>query len=259
MSFLDFDYELKLNFSSPVTDHRFILRCLPLRDLSQLPDAVEAEVFPHSSLWRSSAPNEGGTLMGSVDFEHTEFTARTRGRVFEREGYDTGAPHFAYLHFTSVTEPNEFLRDVAKKFDRHSKNYNLALKAMEEVNSMLTYTENATDSDTTADEALRMKKGVCQDYAHIHCSLMRLLGVPTRYVAGLLKGVGETHAWNECYLDGHWRAFDCTNDKPATNGYVKLAVGVDARQCALNRGVFTPLLGKEAEQTQRVRGRVETS
>lgn len=258
MSFLDFDYELKLTFSSPVADHRFILRCLPLCDLSQLPDGVKAEIFPHSVLWRGSG-NESGTLMGSVGFEHTEFTAHTHGRVFEREGYDVTPPHLAFLHFTSVTEPDEVLRETAKIWESRKRNYELALEVMERVNSLLVYTENATDSDTTAVEALQMKKGVCQDYAHIYCSLMRLLGVPTRYVAGLLQGVGETHAWNECYIDGHWRAFDCTNNKPATNGYVKLAVGVDARQCALNRGVFTPLYEGSAKQTQSVRALVETS
>ncbi|MDD7434847.1 MAG: transglutaminase family protein [Lachnospiraceae bacterium] len=38
---------------------------------------------------------------------------------------------------------------------------------------------------------------VCQDYAHIFIVLLRLAGVPARYVCGLLAGEGASHAWVE--------------------------------------------------------------
>lgn len=257
MSLLDFSYELKLKFSAPVTNHCFILRCLPLSDGSQLSDGVEVSVAPYSSLWRTRSTVERGALMGDVKFAHDEFTVRSCGRAFEREGGDTLPPHPMYLHFTRSTQPDDFLKERAAAFRSEKKDYALAVKVMDLVNSMLKYTPESTGADTSAAEAASLGKGVCQDYSHIFCAIMRLLGVPTRYVAGLNYGCGATHAWNECWLNGCWRAFDCTNDKPAADGYVKLACGVDAEQCALNRGVFVPIESGDVVQTQSVTAVVE--
>ncbi len=57
-------------------------------------------------------------------------------------------------------------------------------------------------SDWRADAsamALHLGQGVCQDYAHILLSVLRLLGVPARYVSGHLLGeVLRTPGWRPC-------------------------------------------------------------
>ena len=56
------------------------------------------------------------------------------------------------------------------------------------------YVPGSTDISTTAGEALKQGKGVCQDYAHIMTAVLRYMGIPARYVAGLMIGEGYTHA-----------------------------------------------------------------
>ena len=43
---LVFDYEMKLSFSSPVTDHRFQLRCIPATGPRQQVIDVEVTIQP---------------------------------------------------------------------------------------------------------------------------------------------------------------------------------------------------------------------
>ena len=61
--------------------------------------------------------------------------------------------------------------------------------------------------------------------------MLRALGIPSRYVSGLLTGeVGETHAWVEVrHPRRGWLAVDPTRGMlcPPPCDYIKLAVGRD--------------------------------
>ncbi len=60
------------------------------------------------------------------------------------------------------------------------------------------YRRGATDVTTTADQVAVSMEGVCQDKTHLTLGMLRSLGVPCRYVSGLLTGqTGETHSWLE--------------------------------------------------------------
>lgn len=76
--------------------------------------------------------------------------------------------------------------------------------------------------------------GVCQDFAHVMLAACRAEGFLARYVSGMVPGEGETHAWVEVYEDGHWHACDPTFNKPADEGYIKLAHGHDTNDSAVN-------------------------
>jgi len=68
---------------------------------------------------------------------------------------------------------------------------------------LITYKKGVTSSSTTVSDVLDLGQGVCQDYAHVALSLLRMLGVPSRYVSGYLfrpTAELETHAWVECFL-----------------------------------------------------------
>ena len=62
-----------------------------------------------------------------------------------------------------------------------------AIALMTAVYNSIRYERGATDVKTTADEALQLGKGVCQDYAHVMLSACRLSGLPARYVSGYLN------------------------------------------------------------------------
>jgi transglutaminase-like putative cysteine protease len=102
--------------------------------------------------------------------------------------------------------------------------------------------------DSPIDDALRARRGVCQDFAHIMTALVRQLKIPCRYVSGYLfhedkshdrSPAGATHAWVEAYLgDLGWVAFDPTNDLVGCDRHVRVAVGRDYADVPPTRGVY---------------------
>ena len=104
------------------------------------------------------------------------------------------------------------------------------------------YRRGTTGVTTTADQVLRAMQGVCQDKAHLALGMLRALGIPSRYVSGLLTGeVGETHAWVEVrHPRRGWLAVDPTRGVlcPPPCDYIKLAVGRDYTDVAPVAGSF---------------------
>jgi len=91
---------------------------------------------------------------------------------------------------------------------------------MGEMYKRFEYAPQSTRVDSPIDDALKERRGVCQDFAHIFIALVRPLGVPARYVSGyLFRDVdshdrstdGATHAWVEALLpELRWVGFDPT-------------------------------------------------
>ena len=112
------------------------------------------------------------------------------------------------------------------------------------------YAPNSTQVDSPIDDALRSRRGVCQDFAHIMIALVRGLGVPCRYVSGYLHRAGKkekkhrsvegaTHAWMEAFLpDLGWLAFDPTNNLTGTEKHIAVALGRDYGDVPPTRGVY---------------------
>lgn len=101
--------------------------------------------------------------------------------------------------------------------------------------SGFSYTPNLTTVNTHPLEVLQMRKGVCQDFAHVMLGMCRSLSIPARYVSGYLfnpsRAPGEieaSHAWVEVFLPGYgWKGFDPTHDRVPDTRYVKIATGRD--------------------------------
>ncbi len=119
------------------------------------------------------------------------------------------------------------------------------------------YDPRATEVNTPAVDALRQRKGVCQDFAHIGIACLRALGLPARYVSGYLLthpppgrlrliGADASHAWFAVLLpalpgtdiEPIWCDFDPTNDRRAGDDYVTLAIGRDYADVTPLRGVL---------------------
>ncbi|TFZ05786.1 transglutaminase family protein [Ramlibacter henchirensis] len=116
------------------------------------------------------------------------------------------------------------------------------------------YVSQATDASTPALEALALRRGVCQDFAHVMLGCLRSLGLPARYVSGYLLtepppgqsrlvGSDASHAWVSVYLPaesgrGRWVDLDPTNNRAAGEDYVTLAVGRDYSDVSPMRGVI---------------------
>ena len=114
------------------------------------------------------------------------------------------------------------------------------------------YLPGSTSVHTTAEEAARTMQGVCQDEAHMMLALLRLRGIPCRYVMGYMLGEGLTHGWVEVAQDGQWIGLDPTNHRRVNDEYIRIGVGRDANDCPVNRGVFRASVQQTSESSLRV-------
>jgi transglutaminase-like putative cysteine protease len=109
------------------------------------------------------------------------------------------------------------------------------------------YMPGSTGVKTGAQEAWDLRKGVCQDIAHLTVAMLRGVGIPVRYVSGYLypkagAEIGETvegqsHAWVEWWV-GQWYGFDPTNGVPAGQRHVVVARGRDYADVSPLKGVY---------------------
>jgi hypothetical protein len=80
----------------------------------------------------------------------------------------------------------------------------------------------------------------------VFIGLARALGIPARYVSGLIhpdrekyKGFTQTHAWCELLFPSiGWVGFDPTNRCTVSQNFVKVAIGRDYRDVPPNKGVW---------------------
>lgn len=122
----------------------------------------------------------------------------------------------------------------------------IAQECNEYVFKKFAYTKGITNITTTIDEILEIRKGVCQDFAHILLQLLRTAGIPSRYVSGYicpyesgLRGEGATHAWVEIYTPTQgWLGLDPTNNIWTMDNHVKLSVGRNFHDCTPIKGTF---------------------
>ncbi len=121
--------------------------------------------------------------------------------------------------------------------------------------STLDYVPRSTRVDSPIDEALRDRRGVCQDFAHIMIALLRSIRIPARYVSGYLyhrvedrdrSAEGATHAWVEAFLpELGWVGFDPTNRLLAGERHIRTAIGRDYADVPPTKGIFR---GKSASE-----------
>jgi transglutaminase-like putative cysteine protease len=150
---------------------------------------------------------------------------------------------YDYLTPTAYAPHSDAVRAFAAR-GGDSADPDLAMRLMHEVFASLKYETGATDVKSTAEDVLRLERGVCQDFAHLMLAACRIHGLPARYVSGYLydpkQEGGETasHAWVDVYTGWGWQSFDPTHDRPQTEAYVRLGVGRDYADVPPTRGVF---------------------
>lgn len=119
------------------------------------------------------------------------------------------------------------------------------------------YDPTATTTSTPVDEVFRLKRGVCQDFAHLQIACLRSLGLAARYVSGYLcnerrvhgsdgagaddagmVGADASHAWLSCWGgEAGWLDVDPTNDCQAGILHVTVAWGRDYADVSPVKGV----------------------
>lgn len=108
------------------------------------------------------------------------------------------------------------------------------------------YVKGITTIETTVDEIIELKSGVCQDFAHLLLQILRTQKIPARYVSGYIcpnkngmRGEGATHAWVDAYIPNlGWIGIDPTNNCFANENHIQLAVGRHFTDCTPIKGTF---------------------
>lgn len=186
-----------------------------------------------------------GNRVELVSMEGAEHTIRitATGEVDTIDKAGVFGPHqgfcplWLFLRETGRTRPGKLVRELAKNVSGDSELARLHA-LMDAIHETVAYTPGTTTTETTAEEALSAKTGVCQDHAHILISAARHLGIPARYVSGylLMEESAEqvaTHAWAEAHVPGlGWVGFDAANKVCPDDRYVRIASGLCYRDCA---------------------------
>jgi transglutaminase-like putative cysteine protease len=148
------------------------------------------------------------------------------------------APIWHYCAQTELTKPGPLTTELAAQL-REAPNLLDGLHAMSDtILTKAPYTIGSTYAETSAEDALAGKSGVCQDHAQIFVSAARAAGIPARYVSGYLMmddriEQDASHAWAEAHVDGlGWVGFDVSNGISPDERYVRLASGLDYPQAA---------------------------
>jgi transglutaminase-like putative cysteine protease len=161
------------------------------------------------------------------------------------KGTDERFPPSMFLRSTSLTEVNPAMASFSRELRSESEADVLGFlhALMVQISEHMTFDEDPTHSGTSALEAFGLRRGVCQDYAHIFIACARSAGVPARFVSGhFLRSDGVVyqqacHAWAEAFVpDLGWVGFDPANGISTTDAHARVAIGLDYLGAAPVRG-----------------------
>lgn len=210
--------------------HYFSLQSPHQQLLIQMDTIIETHIQEKRN-YSDLSYNEEKNILTSSSFqnEYAEFLMETVYTVLSPE---------------LITFANEII-DI----DQTKSTYQLLEQITHAIYTNFTYDPSVTNVHTTLDETLQLKRGVCQDYAHLMIGICRIYHIPARYVSGY-HFIGDpennqaeiqhaSHAWVEAYVPFiGWVGFDPTNNKKINWRYVKLSHGRDYSDIAPVKGVY---------------------
>lgn len=253
-------HETRYRYDVPLTRVIQALRVTPRSHEGQ--DIVNWRIEISRDCKLESQEDAFGNIMHtfSADGPLSELSVLVTGEVETQDtnGVVRGAverfPPSLYLRETRLTAPDEAIHNFARAVaGNHSENrLDLLHHLLSTLHAEMAYDTDPTHASTTAAEAFALKRGVCQDLAHIFIAVGRCLGIPARYVGGYLRrsdGVTAQeagHAWAEAYVpDLGWVGFDPSHGICTTDAFVRVAIGLDYLDAAPVRGARFGGAGEE--------------
>jgi transglutaminase-like putative cysteine protease len=113
---------------------------------------------------------------------------------------------------------------------------------MTKLHTELMYAPGATTIATPVTEVLEIRRGVCQDFAHLMIACLRSRGLAARYVSGYVRslvGSAASHAWVAVYTPPFgWLELDPTNDTMVGTDHIAVAWGRDFGDVSPLRGII---------------------
>lgn len=266
---LRISHRTRFVYDRPAYDSHNELRLRPLEDPDQRCLAFEltvdqpAAVLEYRDFFGNrahsvsvSAPHETLTVVASSIVERVARAPASReAMTFRRFLAEDDSRKRGYYEFLNPSRYVPFSERLQKFFwmAHPSETDDVATYAgriVAYVRDQFEYEKARTNVHSSLDDILKSGGGVCQDFAHLTIGLLRLAGVPARYVSGYLApaispggaaALGEqaSHAWLEAWLPGEgWTGFDPTHRYRTDERHIRVAVGRDYGDVPPLRGVY---------------------
>jgi len=271
-------------YAAPVAHARHVLRLTPIHRSGQRVNVAALQIVPEP-LHRREGQDFFGNRLTWIEIAepHRTLTVKLSARVavdiaveptslrtppWERvreEAFatsDVGPLSPAHFLFPSrLVSLDPEIRDYARQsFLAARPLFDAAIDLMNRLKADIAYEIGATTVTTTPPMSFALRRGVCQDFAHIMISGLRGIGLPAVYVSGYLRtqprthptrlqGADAMHAWVLvwCGSETGWIGLDPTNAVIACDQHVVLAVGRDYTDVAPMDGVIVSSGGQRID------------
>jgi transglutaminase-like putative cysteine protease len=262
------DYRIKhitrYTYTAPVIDSANQIILYPINDDHQEIKNHELTISfqPDIDIFIDYFGNKVGIF--SVVKPHTELTIQSEIEVITHEVFlpsDQELPSKQWDHIFSLKEQYPYMDFLTQKnFDAFSEvsgtvaslqndlttPFAMAQAISAFIYDRFEYKKGITSVETNVDEIWELKAGVCQDFAHVMLVMLRMTGIPARYVSGYicpknheLRGEGATHAWVDAYIPFYgWIGLDPTNNCIVSDRHVRLAIGRSFSDCTPVKGTY---------------------
>ena len=150
----------------------------------------------------------------------------------------------------SIPAPAEVADYAHQSFPRGRPFMDAIMDLTRRIHTDFVFDPDATTVATPLRDVMRLRRGVCQDFAQLGIGCLRAVGLAARYVSGYLEtvpppgaprlsGVDASHAWLSVYCPGFgWLDVDPTNNLLPIDTHVTLAWGRDYSDVSPIRGVI---------------------
>ena len=258
------EHTIGFDYTAPVHASVMTLYLCPIQDRTQVVREFAVHTDPDGPLFEFTDPfdNTGHFLDRPRDHKRLRIAARSTVEVgplapapdrFGPGGWEALRRAAEAPDLWLMAHPSRFVRSApalekfmaARELDPGDDPVVSARELCAKLHRAFEYVPGSTEVDSSIERILETGQGVCQDYAHVMASILRVWGVPCRYVSGYLGPLaggaakGESHAWVECWFPGiGWIGLDPTNDTEVDERHVRVAVGRDYADVPPARGVF---------------------
>jgi transglutaminase-like putative cysteine protease len=263
------------SYATPVAYARHVLRLTPVSRDGERVQVAALQILPEPAQRREGSDFFGNRLTWiEVDQPHETLTVKLSARVavdaalepppratpawetVREEAFatsDIGPLSPAHFLFPSrmVSLDPEISDYVRRSFAPGRAVLEAATELIGRMKADIVYEIGATTVTTMPPMSFALRRGVCQDFAHIMISGLRGIGLPAAYVSGYLRSAPRTdatrlqgadamHAWVLlwCGASAGWIGLDPTNAIPASEDHVTLAIGRDYTDVAPMDGVI---------------------
>jgi transglutaminase-like putative cysteine protease len=158
-----------------------------------------------------------------------------------------------YIYPSRYCQSDRLLKFAMREFGQQPHGYSRVRGIRDWVLQRTSFTQNTSDSNTSAIDTLLQTVGVCRDFAHLMIALCRAMNIPARFTTGIDYGadpaLGPTdfHAYVEAYLGERWYMFD-PSGTAIPMGFVRFGTGRDAADVA-----FATIFGPVQATAPRIR------